>query len=402
MPRYRYKARDLSGKSVEATIDAADDASLERELREKGLHLISANEVQRRVRVAIGSPALNERDLVLFTMEIGTSYRAGLPLLGTLDDMALASESKPVRAVAQGLADRVRSGQSFADAMAAYPRAFPPLYVELVASAEKTGQLDRIMEDLVKFLEWQKELRGYVASATVYPATILGAVILLMIVLTFFVFPKFLQSFASMGDQLPLPTRVLMNIDIFTRQYWPVALTVVVVVPLVYLAVRNRPLVRQRIDAFKLQIPLIGPLLVKIGMSRLAHNLAIMLGSGLEFSQALRSCERMMGNVVLTGIVADARVAIEQGESFSDAMSRGTSVPSLVRRMLKLGETTGKMEETLEHVSRYYDQEVPVAIKRMFSILQPVILILLAGLVMFMAGAVFAPIYQMLDRMGAQ
>lgn len=406
MPRFRYKARDLQGRAVDSVVEAPSEEVLERSLLEGGLHLISAAEVQGRtrapsaLRMSLSSgPALGQRDLILFTMEIGTSYRAGLPLLGTLDDMAASAESRPIRLIAAGVADRVRSGSSLTEAMAAFPRAFPPLYVELVGAAERTGQLDKIMTDLVRFLEWQKTVKSQIASATIYPAALFGVAVLLVVVLSVWVFPSFLANFTTMGASLPLPTRILMAIDNIAKQHGSTALAVVVAIPVIFLAIRNIPVVRWNLDLLKLKLPALGPLLTKILMSRFSHNLAMMLASGLEFSQSLRIVERLMGNVVLSALVADARAAVEEGRPLSEAM-KPEFVPSLVRRMLKLGESTGQMEKTLEHVSNYYDDEVPRAIKRTFAILEPTILVVMAGIVLFMAAAVFMPIYQMLEHFG--
>lgn len=412
MARYRYMARDYAGKSVEAVLEAPNEDALERLLTQQGMTLVAANEVGAKGGAAskslnlnlsfsfAPSPSLTQKELVLFTMELGTSYRAGLPILGTLEDMANTAEAAAIRKVSAGVADRVRGGDSLADSMRAYPKAFPTLYVELVTAAEQSGQLDRVLDDLVRFLEWQRVIKGQVKSATTYPAALLGVTVTVVVVLTVFVFPKFLESFSGMGAELPLPTRILMRIDELAKAYGQMAVGTLFGIVALYFAIRNHPPVRWQIDMAKLKMPAIGKLLTKVLMSRFSHNLAMMLASGLEFSQSLRICEKIMGNVVLGKLVQDARVAIEQGEALSDAMARGGYIPSLVRRMLKLGESTGKMEETLEHVSKYYDDEVPEAIKSTFAVIQPVMLIFMAGIVLFMAAAVFMPIYQMLELLG--
>lgn len=416
MARYRYMARDYTGKSVEAVLEAPSEDALDRLLSEQGMTLIAANPVGEGSRGASRSlsslssmsfdftpaPRLSQKELVLFTMELGTSYRAGLPILGTLEDMAKTSESAAIRRISAGVADRVRGGDPLAEAMRAYPKAFPTLYVELVTSAEESGQLDRVLTDLVRFLEWQRVIKGQLVSATTYPAALFTASILLVVVLSVFVFPKFLENFSNMGAELPLPTRVLMQIDELAQAWGKTVLGGLVGFVVVFLAIRNHPPVRWQLDMAKLKIPAIGPLLTKVLMSRFSHNLAMMLASGLEFSQSLRICEKIMGNVVLGKLVSDARAAIEQGEALSDAMARGGHIPSLVRRMLKLGESTGKMEETLEHVSKYYDDEVPQAIKSTFAVIQPAMLVFMAGIVLFMAAAVFMPIYQMLELLGGE
>lgn len=412
MARYRYMARDYAGKSVEAVLEAPNEDALERLLTQQGMTLVAANEVGAKGGAAskslnlnlsfsfAPSPSLTQKELVLFTMELGTSYRAGLPILGTLEDMANTAEAAAIRKVSAGVADRVRGGDSLADSMRAYPKAFPTLYVELVTAAEQSGQLDRVLDDLVRFLEWQRVIKGQVKSATTYPAALLGVTVTVVVVLTVFVFPKFLESFSGMGAELPLPTRILMRIDELAKAYGQMAVGTLFGIVALYFAIRNHPPVRWQIDMAKLKMPAIGKLLTKVLMSRFSHNLAMMLASGLEFSQSLRICEKIMGNVVLGKLVQDARMAIEQGEALSDAMARGGYIPSLVRRMLKLGESTGKMEETLEHVSKYYDDEVPEAIKSTFAVIQPVMLIFMAGIVLFMAAAVFMPIYQMLELLG--
>jgi type II secretory pathway component PulF len=406
MPRYRYKARDMDGKAVEAVVEAANDDALERDLARQGLMLISSAPAERKKALFNFSPGRNQRlsanDLVFFTMELGTSYSAGLPILNTLEDMAMSAETRGMREIAKGLAERIRNGSSLAESLSAYPRAFPTLYCELVAASEKTGKLDTILEDIVRFLEWQRETRGQIVSATIYPAAMLGAVIMLTLVLTLFVFPRFLSQFASSGIQLPLPTKILMGLEHLFVNNKSACIAFIILAPATYMSVRNVKPVRWQIDRYKLKIPVIGPLITKVLMSRFAHNLAMMLASGLDFGSSLRMCERLMENVVLTQLVQDARVGVEQGKPLSDAMARGNYMPSLVRRMLKLGESTGEMEKSLENVSKYYDREIPKAIKGMFAVLEPLILVVMACVVLFMASAVLLPMYQMITAMGGK
>jgi type IV pilus assembly protein PilC len=400
MPRYRYRARQLNGRLVQAAAEAASEDELARDLEPQGLTLIEARSAERAAKPVGRNRKLSPADLIFLTMELGTSYRAGLPLMATLDDMAASSDSRAIREVIRGVAERVRGGAPLGAAFEAYPKAFPPLYVELVRAAERTGKLDVILADLVKFLEWQKQVKGQIASATVYPASLFGAVIVLVLVLLIFVFPKFLASFASMGDSLPMPTKVLLWVDKSFKAHGPVAVAALVVIVVGLVLLSRIPAVRWKMDLFKLRNPIIGPLLTKVLMSRFTHNLGMMLSSGLEFGQSLEICERLMGNAVLTQLVIDARKSVEEGKPLSDAISEGGHVPSLVRRMLKLGESTGRMEEALENVSEFYDREVPVAIKRMFGIVEPLLLAFMAGVVLFMASAVMLPLYSMLDRVG--
>ncbi len=410
MARYRYKARSLDGRAVEAVVDAADDQALEAQLSGEGLVLISAAAVERR-RASSFSQAFfgtgtatifSTSELILFTMELGTSYKAGLPLLPTIEDMAQTAQSRNIREVARGLGERLRSGTSLADSLAAFPKAFPSLYIELVGAAETTGKLDQVLDDLVTFLEWQKETRGQIVSASAYPIAMVGAVIGLTLVLTLFVFPRFLKTFENMGGDLPMPTKVLLFVEHVFRLYHVPIFAVAVIVPVTYLVVRNIPPVRLRIDLMKLKVPIVGPLLTKLYMSLFAHNLAMMIGSGLDFTTALKLCERILANRVFANLVGDARVQVEQGKPLSDAMAKGNLVPSLVRRMIKLGETTGAMEASLENVSRYYDKEIPRSIKRMFAVMEPLILVVMASVVLFMASAVMLPLYGMINKIGGE
>lgn len=400
MARFRYKARAANGANVVAIAEAPDEEALERDLEAKGLWLISTSRAELKTKLTRGAQniSLSPTDLIFFTLEIGTSYSAGLPLIETLEDMAEGSDSRAIRYLAAAIAERVRGGESLASALEAFPRCFPTLYVQLVSSAEKTGQLDVVLRDLVRFLEWQKEIKGQIVAATVYPASMLAAVVGLGIVLILFVFPKFLSTFAAMGGDLPLPTRMLLWIDQTFQANKLLFALFFFGIPITYLVIRNIPSVRWRVDMAKLKMPATGPLLTKVLMSRFSHNLAMMLASGVDFQAALGMCEKLMGNAVLIKLVGDARLAVERGEPLSEAMSRGGWVPSLVRRMLKLGETTGAMEKSLESVSEYYDKEVPRAISRMFAILEPALLVVMAGAVLFMAAAVMLPLYEMLNK----
>jgi len=404
MPRFRYKARNLKGRAAEGELEATDDDELEKALARQGLMLISAAPAGQAKKSLFSTGAagaglsLSTASLIFFTAEMGTSYRAGLSVLSTLDDMQRTSDSRLLRRLAAGLSDRVRDGATLAEALSAFPRAFPTLYVELIAAAEKTGRLDRTFEDLVRLLEWQRELRSQVVGATIYPITVLAAVLMLVPVLTLFVLPRFLSSFANSKVPLPLPTQILLFISDFFRDQTALVVAVLVGVPVLYLLVRRVPVVRRTVDLIKLKMPVTGPLLTKILMSRFAHNFSMMITSGLGFGTALLLSERLMSNTVLAALIADARVDVEQGKPLSEALARGNYIPPLVKRMLHLGETTGKMEESLANVTRFFDNEVPKSIKTMFAILTPLVLVFMAGVVLFMAAAVLLPIYSMINH----
>ncbi len=403
MATFRYRAVGADGTRTIGREDAANEDSLEITLKDRGLLLISAEEqVSQPNKLRFGGSAyrgarVNSDLLAQFANELAVAHGAGVQIIAMLDDMAQNHDHAGFRETVALVSEKVKGGATFSDALRDYPRTFTPLFVALVEAGERTGKLERVLTDLVKFIEWQSEMGALVLQATVYPVSLLTLVVGLVVMLMSFVLPRFMKIFIDLKLTLPMPTRVVMGIsDLFTvNGKWVLLATIAFV--LAFSWVRKTTKGRRIIDRSKLSIPLFGKLLTKLILSRFTHNLAMMLGSGLDISASLQLCERLMGNVVLADVIGEARQAITRGDSLSGSLARSGFIPPMVLRTLAVGERTGTVETTLERISQHFDRELPKIIKRFFAIMDPLVLVLLGGMVGFIALAIFLPLYGMYE-----
>ncbi|MFH1069224.1 MAG: type II secretion system F family protein [Candidatus Glassbacteria bacterium] len=399
MPTYEYKATNEEGKSVKGVLTAETEGDLETALDKQNLYLISAKETAARSgggasaggRGKIVRSRVKRAELISFTVHLATVIGAGVPILQGLDDMIDETEGPYFKEVVRGIRNGIEEGNSISDAFAQYPGIFSELYVSILRSGESTGRLDDVLKEIVGFLEWQDELVGTIKQATTYPIIVLCAVSGLLTIMFTFVLPRFLTIFDGFNIPLPLPTRIVIAISNFFQNFWWL-LIAGVVGSLVGLRTANRtPQGRMVLDRIKLKLPIFGELIRKIALSRFSHYLATLFGAGVNILNALEVVERVVGNAVLADVVRRARLQVGTGQNIAGALRESGEFPSMVVRMVTIGETTGNLEETLQKVSEYYDREVPQTVKRIFTALESLIIIGLGVVILFVVLSIILP-----------
>ncbi len=399
MPTYKYKATNDAGKTVKGVMTAETEDALEAALDGQNLFLISASETtkssggngRRGGGKRIARSKVKRADLISFTVHLATVLGAGVPILQGLDDMVEETETPYFRDVISGIKSAIQEGSSISDSFAAYPDVFGELYVAILRSGESTGRVDDVLKELVGFLEWQEELIGTIKQATTYPTIVVCAVMGLIGIMFTFVLPRFLTIFDDFNIALPLPTRIVIAISSFFQNFWWLMIFVAVASFFGYRAANRTPQGRMTIDRIKLKIPIFGELMRKIALSRFSHYLATLFGAGVNIMQALEVVERLVGNAVLADVVRRARLQVGTGQSISGALRESGEFPSMVTRMVSIGEATGNLEETLQKVSVYYDREVPQTIKRLFTALEGFIIITLGVVILFVVLSIILP-----------
>lgn len=407
MPHYAYRAKDDYGKTVTGLVEAPTEDEVDLSLREKGLYVISV-EARAQAQPGAKRPAakpvgrVSRRDLILFTSHLQTLFSAGIPLTPGLREFAEEAPSKAIGAVAASILERVEGGTMLSDAMAQFPNVFPELYVALVRAGEASGHLDAVFADIVTHLEWQQGILSQVRQASIYPAVLLSALTGLVILLFTFVLPRFAKILERTGAPLPLPTKIVLVVGGFMQANWTYLLfgTVALVVA-VRLLVRT-PGGRLAMDRLKLQLPVFGAIIRKIALSRFAHNLETLHRAGVEFVYALTVLERVVGNAALARAVAQVKERVIGGMAFTDALRATGEFPPLVLRIVASGEMSGNLADSLGKVSQYYDKEVPDSVRRLFGLIEPVMITVLAVVVLGSILAVFLPIYGILGKIGGQ
>ena len=403
MAQFAYQARTARGDRVTGSLDAASETAVEDALRDKGLYVtIIRPEIAAAVAAAAprraATPALNRRELALFTMHLATVMRSGLPLSLGLRNSIEEGSSGRIQAVAHALLDRVEQGRMMSEAMADLPRAFPEYYVNLVKAGETVGQVDQVLFDLLASIEWQMNLTSEIRQATIYPAILLTMMGAVVIGIATFVMPRFVGALSKTGMTLPTSARIVLAFGDFVTGYW-----LEVVLSVFWAVLGLRILVETRrghyvLDSVKLKLPLVGNLIRQGGLSRFAHHLRMMVRAGVNFVVALNVVEHVVGNLLLAEAVAGARERVIAGATLAEALRATGQFTPLVIQMVATGEVTGTLDETLKKVTDYYDREVPAAVKRITTAMEPIMYVVLGVVVLGVAFTLYSPLLSMLGQ----
>lgn len=392
MPTYAFEARNELGVRIRGQESAPDEVALDGCLASRGLLLVAARPASRQRRRA---GRVRQRTLIDFCHHMATVVETGIPMLTGLRDLQEDGKS-PIAAVLEDVARKVEAGQRLSSALASHPDLFPDLLFSLVAAGEESGTLDAILRDLVVYLEWREELRRKLVSAATYPCLVLLGMLGLGLLLATVVLPSFLATFVELRVALPLPTRVLLAIQGAVEAHGAQALlATALAITALWLALRSES-ARLRFDATLLQLPVLGPILTMIEMSRLSHNLAVLHSAGIPILRGLELVHKIIQNRVIRALILHGREQIERGETLSGAFAASPLLPPLVKRTLSLGETTGRLDDALEHVSRYYEREVPARVDAALVLFNTGIVVALGLMLGTVAFSIFVPLYQMM------
>lgn len=400
MPYFQYKARDGRGKEVRGVIIAENESALSLTLERMNLYLVSAREVKKE-KESLRPVGVKRRELITFTIHLATSLEAGIAIITAIRDFADSTENMKFKEVLNDIVKQLEGGAFLSDAMSKYPRVFSELYVNILRAGEATGNVDMVLRDLVKFLEWQEELATQVKQASIYPAFVISLIIGVITIMMAFTLPKFFPILKSFNVELPLPTKIIMAISNFFIKFWWAIFGLIIGFVILYILTNKTYEGKRFWDKVKLGLPIFGSLNKKIALSRFSHYLSILYKAGIGIVQALYIVEKIVGNTIIADEIKRVREGIVRGESLSEGLKKSKYFPSLVNRMIEVGEDTGKLDESLNKVSEYYDREVPAAIRRFFAILEPAMIVLLGGMVLFMALSIFLPMYKLTSTIGA-
>lgn len=402
MPDYFYKALTNTGQVQTGWMTAPDERDVEDRLRSGGSYLVSAEErVHQQKAPKPTDGKVNRKQLIAFVEYLAGSAQVGMPILTTLTDVQTRLESKLLRKIVGELHYALsEEGKSLSEAMAQHPRAFPTLYIATIEAGEASGRLDFVLNQLVEHLDWQETISGQVKQATMYPLIVLGAVGGLIVILVAFVFPRILPVLLARTTDLPLPTRIVMAVSGALRKYWYVLIGLIGGAVLAYRSLRKTEKGSLVIDRMLLNFPIFGDLLHEVNMARVVTYLGLFYRSGVEVILSLSLVEKMLTNRVVANAVRGARDAVEGGSTMAAAFSQGTMFPSVVIRSVALGETTGQLDESLARATAYYAREVPAAVRRLITALQPALIMTMGSVVLLVALAMILPILSIYNQIG--
>lgn len=406
MPVYQYRGYKADGGSATGIVDAESPKVARLKLRKDGVFPTEMAEQEGAKPIVarsgsgpvagVGrSPALSVNDVALMTRQMATLLVAGLPLVDALGVLMDQMEKKSVKGLLADLRESIRGGASFSAVLERYPKDFSSIYVHMVRAGEASGALDQILFRLAEFLDKQLALKNKVTNAILYPAIMVIIGTLVLFFLLTFVVPKITAVFAHSKQALPWPTVVLMEISHFCSDYWMVLLGVVLVGIWITRRFLRTETGHVMADRFLLKLPLIGQVARMVSISRLASTLATMLSSGVQLLDALDVSKRVMNNRILEQAVEEARQNIREGETIAEPLKRSGEFPPLVTHMIAVGEKSGEMEEMLRRIGQIYDGEVDRVITRFTSLLEPVMIVVMGVIVLFIVVAILLPIFEM-------
>jgi len=397
MASFLYVAREAaSGREIRSSIDAGSEQAAIATLLNRNLLVLSIQEkVGKTGRTGGGRVALV--DLVIFTRQLATMIDAGLAMVQSLQALAEQTTSKVMRDVIKDICARVESGDSFSEALQKHPRVFNRLYVCMVAAGEKGGLLAEILARLATYLENSARLRKKVKSAMMYPTVVTVVAILITIFLLVKVVPVFGEIFTSFGAKLPGPTQFLIKLSEVVKSY--ILLILIGGGGLVYgwlYFIKTKP-GREFWDSQRIKLPIFGSIAHKICLARFTRTLASLVRSGVPILEVLQIVSQTVGNVVMEKAIKVASADIERGESISSALGKHPVFPSMIIRMVTAGEQTGKIDNMLERISDFLDEEIETTLAGLTSLIEPILIVFLGVVVGGMVICMFLPIFKMSD-----
>ncbi len=394
MPDYRFRTIDANGKIRTDTMIASNPMELEKRLATMGFDLLSYKEQAQASRSLLRRKRISRRELINFTFHIEQLIKSGVPLIDSLKDIRDSLDYSHFTDVLQTIIDDIEGGKTFSLALAEHPQIFDQVYVTLVKVGEETGRLSEVLHDLADTLRWQDELASHTKKIMIYPAIVTVVVLGVVSFLMMYLMPQLLPFIKNIGSEIPLHTRILMTVSDAFIEYWYLVfgLPVIAWLTLSYLN-RHSYSVRYFLDGLKLKIWLFGPLVSKIKLARFANYFAMMYSSGITVLDALKISESMVDNVVLSEAISNARAQIADGTLISKSFESIGVFPSMIVRMLKIGEDTGAMDEALLNVSYFYNREVREAIDKLEPAMMPALTLLLGGIMMWIMLSVLGPVY---------
>lgn len=401
--RFDYQVRDKTGKLVSGQLEAEDREVVAQRLAAMGYAPVKISEVKESgLHREITIPGLDRvglKDLAIFSRQFATMISSGLSLIRALGILAEQTENRKLAQTINTVRYDVEAGQSLSAAMAEHPKVFSHLYVSMVRAGEAAGMLDQVLLRVAAMFEKDVELRAKIKSAMTYPVIVLLLAIVLTTVMLIFIVPTFGAMFDDLGGELPLMTRMLVAASEFVTS-WAGVLTYIgapIALWFTYKAISANPQGRYTLDAIKLKLPVFGPLFQKIALARFARNLSTLMAAGVPILQALEITSDTVNNGVMAAAIRDVKDSVREGESINAPLSKHAIFPPMVVQMIAVGEETGNVDGMLEKVADFYDVEIASTTESLTSLMEPLMIAVIGGIVGGMVISLYLPMFQVFD-----
>ncbi len=403
MPIYNWEGRTRQGVTKKGVIEAANEAAVMTQLRAQMIMPVSVKAKPKDLleNVNLFKPKVKTRDLVVFTRQFATMIDAGLPLVQCLEILAEQDPNRTMKETLRAIKSDVEQGATFADSLQKHPKIFDTLYSNLVRAGEIGGILDTILSRLAVYLEKADSLKRKVKGAMVYPSTVVVVSIGVIALLLVKVIPVFKKMFEDFGGALPGPTQMVISLSEWMQQWIVVLMLGIATLLFLFFQARARfPKFKYRTDAIFLRMPVFGPLLRKVAVSRFTRTLGTMVSSGVPILDALEICAKTAGNMVIEVAIMRTRSAISEGRTMAEPLEAEGVFPGMVVQMIAVGESTGAMDTMLGKIADFYDEEVDNAVDALTSLLEPMMMVFLGGSIGAILIAMYLPIFKIAETIG--
>ncbi len=406
MPTYNYQAKSFNGKVVQGSIEASSEAEARIKLRAKkliplkvGAGSFARSSSSASARVARGK--VKPKDLQVFTRQLSVLIQSGVPLVQALEVLSQSPRGKGLDAALKQIVQDISEGKKLGDAFKAHPHIFSKFYINMLIAGEEGGVLDQVLNRLAEYIEKSVKLNGKIKGAMSYPVVVLFIAMAVVAGLLVFVIPKFVEIFKSSGQQIPALTQLCMDMSDFVRDKWYVLIIVIFAIVFGFKAWIGSPKGRVQFDNLLIRLPVFGEFVVKSAMARFSRTLATLLAAGVSIMDALQIAANTCGNSLLENALIKSKASVAKGKLLSVPLAQETFIPHMVVQMIAVGEQTGSLDGMLDKVADFYEDEVDVAVNSITSLMEPMMIVVLGGIVAFFVIAMYLPIFQMAGGVGA-
>src|SRR5690625_496772 len=397
MQMYKYIGRTKKGIMKRSTIESTSRNQAIVALREKGISPREVIETKATIfnkNLSFGLGNVKHQHFVIYCRQFATLIKAGISIVEATNILAEQTESKGLKKVLAEVETEIREGQAFSDAVQKHPKAFPPLFVNMIRAGEMTGNLDDTLERLATYFEEQHKLKKKVQSTMTYPVVLLVVIIGVIIFLMLSIVPSFTAMFDQFGGELPMITQVVIKMSEFIQNLWWLGLIVVVGAVSVFMFFfKNNKEFHYSIHNGLLRLPIFGPVLQKAAIARMTRTLSSLFSSSVPILEALTVVEKVSGNPVIGKVVLEARESLEKGSPLSDPLKESWVFPPLVSQMTAIGEETGSLDYMLEKIADFYEEDVERTVGILNSLIEPIMIVLLAVVVGFVVLSIMIPMF---------
>jgi len=397
MPVFEYKGFNSNGKEVKGIIDAENPQMARAKMKRDGVYLtdIKLGKEERTSKEISFKKRVTTQDIAMLTRQLSTLISAGIPLVESLSALIDQVENLKLKSSLSEIRDKVNQGSSLADAMKNHPKIFSNLFTNMIKSGESSGTLGIVLERLAEYTEGQMKLRSKIISILAYPSFMILISMGVLLFLLTYVVPIVIKIYANVNKALPLPTIILIGISSFMTKYWFIVIGLFAFAIYYIRRYIKTPRGREKFDIFVLKVPLVGNMSRMVAVSRFASTFSTLLSSGVPVLQAMDIVKNVVNNTVFAKVIEDARTNIAEGQSIAEPLRKSNEFPPLVTHMIAIGEKTGELEGMLKKVSETYNNLFEARIATLTSVLEPVMILVMAAIIGFVVVAILLPLIQL-------